>query len=257
MNLIINGAEAIPAETFGSVLVSTGFQAVDQAYIETTSAPTDLQPGPYVYLEVHDTGTGMDVETQTHIFEPFYTTKVKGRGLALSAVLGIIHSHKGFIKVYSQPGMGSTFKVLLPATEGAIQGVPSSQHTELRGAGTILVVDDEEVVRKVAKAALELYGYSVILADDGQQALDIFDQRSHEIDLVLLDLIMPNMGGEETYRQLKLRRPEVRVILSSGYSDTQAQARFTGKGLASFIKKPYTAQALREIVQRVISRQQD
>jgi DNA-binding NtrC family response regulator len=148
--------------------------------------------------------------------------------------------------------MGSTFKVLLPASEGAIKGVASSPQTELRGVGTILVVDDEEVVRKVAKAALELYGYTVIVAEDGQEALDVFDQRGNEIDLVLLDLIMPNMGGEETYRQLKLRRPEVRVILSSGYSDTQAQARFAGKGLASFIKKPYTAMALREIVRREI-----
>jgi two-component system, cell cycle sensor histidine kinase and response regulator CckA len=257
MNLIINGAEAIPTETFGSVLVSTGFQAVDQAYIETTSAPKHLQPGPYVYLEVHDTGMGMDAETQAHIFEPFFTTKVKGRGLGLSAVLGIIHSHKGAIKVYSQPGKGSTFKILLPSVEPALQAAPSVQQALRRGTGTILVVDDEEVVRKVAKAALELYGYSVILANDGKEALDIFHQRDSGIDLVLLDLIMPNMGGEETYRQLKLRQPDLRVILSSGYSDTQAQARFAGKGLASFIKKPYTAAALREIVQRAMNTKHD
>jgi CheY-like chemotaxis protein len=122
----------------------------------------------------------------------------------------------------------------------------------LRGSGTILVVDDEEVVRKVAKAALERYGYTVIAASDGRDALRLFDQRPHQIDLIPLDLIMPNMGGEEAYRQLRLRRPKVPVILSSGFSDTQAEARFAGKGLASFIKKPYTARQLGEIVQRVM-----
>ena len=256
MNLILNGAEAIPSELFGSVLVSNGFQMVDQAYIETTSAHAHLQPGPYVYLEVHDTGKGMDADTRARIFEPFFTTKVKGRGLrASAAVLGIIQSHRGAIKVYSEPGRGSTFKILLPSAEAGVETSTSLEPIAVRGTGNILVVDDEEIVRKVAKAALELYGYKVSLANDGKEALEIFDRLSNEIDLVLLDLIMPNMGGEETYRQLKLRRSDVRVILSSGYSDTQAQARFAGKGLASFIKKPYTAAALRDIVHRVMSQQ--
>ena len=252
MNLIINGAEAVPEGAFGSVLVSTGFQSVDDAYIKTTSAPTELRTGPYVYLEVSDTGAGMDPDTQARIFDPFFTTKVKGRGLGLAAVLGIIHSHKGAIKLYSQPGKGSTFKVLLPAADAGPLRAPSSHRLDLRGAGTILVVDDEEIVRKVARSALELYGYTVIVASDGNDALQIFEQRADEIDLVLLDLIMPNMGGEETYRRLRLRQPDVRVILTSGYSDSQAQERCAGKALASFIKKPYTAAALGEIVQRVL-----
>jgi two-component system, cell cycle sensor histidine kinase and response regulator CckA len=145
--------------------------------------------------------------------------------------------------------------VLLPLDDGAVKLVPAAAASELTGTGTILVVDDEEVVRKVAKAALELYGYNVILANDGREALQRFDQRAGEIDLVLLDLIMPNMDGEETFRQLRMRRGDICVILSSGYSDTQAQARFTGKGLASFIKKPYTAAQLGEIVQSVFNKQ--
>jgi PAS domain S-box-containing protein len=252
MNLIINGAEGVPEGTFGSVLVSTGAQTVDDAYIKTTSSAADLQPGPYVYLEVSDTGAGMDPETQSRIFDPFFTTKVKGRGLGLAAVLGIIHSHKGAIKLYSQPGKGSTFKVLLPAAAHVPLSAPSTHRTDLRGAGTILVVDDEEIVRKVAKSALELYGYTVIVASDGNDAAQIFDQRADEIGLVLLDLLMPNMGGEETYRRLRLRRPDVRVILTSGYSDKQAQERFAGKALVGFIKKPYTAAALGEIVKRAM-----
>src|ERR1700676_1488400 len=238
MNLIINGAEAIPAGASGSVLVSTGSQVVDDTYIKTTLEPSDLQLGPYVYLEVQDTGTGMDAQTQAHIFEPFFTTKVKGRGLGLAAVLGIVHSHKGAIKVYSQPGKGSTFKILLPAVQGGTHRALSSPRSELHGTGIILVVDDEEVVRKVAKAALERNGYTVILANDGKDALHIFDQRANEIDVVLLDLVMPNMDGEETCRRLRLRRPEVRVIVTSGHSDIQAQALFAGKALPNFIKKP-------------------
>jgi len=253
MNLIINGAEAIPAGTPGSVLVSTGIQKVDAAYIRTTTAPIELDPGLYVYLETHDTGSGMDAETQAKIFDPFFTTKIKGRGLGLAAVLGIIHGHKGAIKVYSEPGKGSTFKVLLPAVEGYAERAPLSQSSQLNGSGTVLIVDDEEIVRKVAKSALELYGYSVIVVNDGHEALRVFDQRADEIDLVLLDLVMPTMGGEETYQHLRMRRPDVRVILSSGYSDALAQERFAGKALASFIRKPYTARELGEVVKRVFS----
>jgi CheY-like chemotaxis protein len=227
---------------------------VDETYIKTTLEPSDLQVGLYVYLEVQDTGTGMDPETKAHIFEPFFTTKVKGRGLGLAAVLGIVHSHEGAIKVYSQQGKGSTFRILLPAVQGGMHRALAPR-SQLHGTGTILVVDDEEVVRKVAKAALELNGYTVILANDGQDALRIFDQRAKEIDVVLLDLLMPNMDGEETLRCLRLRQPEVRVILTSGYSDIQAQTLFAGKALPSFIKKPYTAAALAEIVQRVINMQ--
>jgi two-component system cell cycle sensor histidine kinase/response regulator CckA len=216
------------------------------------SLSVDLTPGEYVVLEIHDTGPGMDAQTQARIFDPFFTTKVKGRGLGLAAVLGIIHSHRGGIKVYSQSGSGSIFRVLLPALAGGrVKG--NSMREDLRGHGVILVTDDEEIVRKIAKAALEMYGYSIILAEDGEQAVDIYRQRAGEIDLVLLDLVMPKLGGEQTFRRLRLIRPDVRVILSSGYSDSDAQTKFSGKPLASFIEKPYIAAQLGEAVKRVFS----
>jgi PAS domain S-box-containing protein len=252
MNLILNGAEAVPEGTTGSVLVTTGSQQVDESYIHTISAAGELRSGRYVYLEVHDTGTGISPETLTHIFDPFFTTKVQGRGLGLAAVLGIIRSHKGAVKVYSQPGKGCTFKVLLPALEDGSKPLPDKQTAELMGAGTILVVDDEEVIRRIAKATLELYGYNVILANNGADALRMFEQRADEINLVLLDLVMPVMGGEETYRSLRIRRPDIPVVLSSGYSDEAARERFAGKGLSNFINKPYTARALAEIVRRAL-----
>ena len=251
MNLIINAAEAIPASEAGSVLVTSGTQPVDDSYVRSLSLSPDLERGEYVFLEVHDTGVGMDAETQTRIFDPFFTTKVKGRGLGLAAVLGIIQSHKGSIKVYSRPGTGTTFKVLLPAL--ASENVKhNSVREDLRGRGVILVIDDEDVVRRVAKAALEMYGYSVIGAEDGEQGVRIFEQRPNDVDLVVLDLVMPKWSGEETFRHLRIIRPDVVVVLSSGYSDSEAQGRFTGKGLAGFIHKPYTAAQLGEVVKRAL-----
>jgi PAS domain S-box-containing protein len=252
MNLIVNGAEAIPSGEVGTVTVTTSFQMVDEQYIRTVFSPDDLQPGPYVCLEVHDTGQGMNEETVPRIFDPFFTTKVKGRGLGLAAVLGIVRTHKGGIKVYSQPGQGSTFKMLLPASADAAMARPRPLNQELRGTGTILVIDDEELVRRVAKTALELYGYTVVLAENGEQGVALYRQRADEIRAILLDLLMPQMGGEETYRRLRLIRPDVRVILSSGYSDAEAMAKFAGKDLAGFIKKPYTAAQLAQIVQQCL-----
>jgi two-component system cell cycle sensor histidine kinase/response regulator CckA len=252
MNLIINGAEAIPADTEGSVLVTTAVQTVDESYLESVRHPADIHPGEYVMLEVQDTGIGMDSETQARIFDPFFTTKFSGRGLGLAAALGIIQSHRGAIQVYTEPGKGATFKVLLPVAEGKPERPRSSLRVDLRGRGLILVVDDEEVVRRVATSALEMYGYSVITAKDGREAIHIFAQRAGEIDLVILDLVMPRMAGEETFRELRLQRPDVAVILSSGYNDDQARERFHEKSLAGFLRKPYTSVQLGKEVKRVL-----
>ena len=202
MNLVINAAEAIGPQG-GTVLVRTGVQAVDEQYIRTLSGSGDLKPGQYAMLEVHDTGCGMTEETLKRIFDPFFTTKFAGRGLGLSAVLGIVRAHKGALKVYSQPGRGTTFKLLFPISTVAPAAEPVAPEGDLAGSGTILIVDDEDVVRRTARNTLQRYGYRTLLAEDGRQALETY-RRERDISLVLLDLTMPVMSGEETLQQLQV-----------------------------------------------------
>jgi two-component system, cell cycle sensor histidine kinase and response regulator CckA len=252
MNLVINGAEAIGEDRSGTVLVTTGIQDVDEAYLLSTIGP-EVEPGRYVSLEVHDTGVGMDPATISRIFDPFFTTKFTGRGLGLAAVQGIVRGHKGTLKVYSHPGKGSTFKVLLPVTDKhpGTQRQPSSAEA-LEGDATVLVVDDEQIVRQTAKSMLERYGYMVLLAENGKEGLDLFRLLADKVALVLLDMTMPVMSGEETLRNLKLIQPEVKVLLSSGYNESEAIRRFTGKGLVGFIQKPYSAVHLAKTVRRAL-----
>jgi PAS domain S-box-containing protein len=253
MNLVINGAEAIGPEG-GTVVVRTCAQAVDEAYIASLSSAGELlKPGPHVMLEVSDNGCGMDEQTLRKVFDPFFTTKFAGRGLGLSAVLGIVRAHKGALKVYSQPGRGTTFKLLFPVFGDMppLENTPPAEAGELAGCGTVLIVDDEELVRHTARHTLERYGYRTLVAENGQEAVETF-QRERNVSLVLLDLTMPIMGGEETLRQLKTINPGVRVLLSSGYNETEAVERFAGEGLAGFIQKPYTAAGLAECVKQVM-----
>jgi len=253
MNLVINGAEAIGAEG-GSVLVLTGVEEVDEAYIATMSSAGEvLRPGSYVMLEVHDTGCGMEQETLARMFDPFFTTKFAGRGLGLSAVLGIVRAHQGAIKVYSKPEQGTTLKVLLPASANPVSAAPRAVTGNLGGTGTILVVDDEDLVRQTARLTLQRYGYQVMLASNGAEALECYRGQPDAIALVLLDLTMPVMNGEETLTHLQVLDPGVRVLLTSGYNEVEAVQRFAGKGLAGFIQKPYTASALAEKVKALIT----
>ncbi len=243
MNLVINGAEAIGDERNGTVIVTTAVQEVDDAYIQTALSPAEeIRPGSYVSLEVHDTGCGMDESIVSRIFDPFFTTKFLGRGLGLAAVQGIVRGHKGVLKVYSQPGQGSTFKVLFPATERVpTVAAPRAGGEALAGYETILVIDDEQIVRQTAKSMLESYGYSVLVAENGREGVDLFRVVHEKVALVILDMSMPVMSGEETLRNLKLADPQTPVILSSGFNEVEAIRRFTGKGLAGFIQKPYSA----------------
>jgi two-component system, cell cycle sensor histidine kinase and response regulator CckA len=252
MNLIINGAEAIGPEG-GTVLVRTAAQEVDEQYLGTLAAAgTGLRPGSYVMLEVHDSGCGMSDETISKIFEPFFTTKFTGRGLGLSAVLGIVQGHGGALKVYSKLSQGTTFKVLLPSVSAQPETAQAQPAVDLTGHGTVLVVDDEEVVRKTAVHTLKQYGYEPVVACDGAEALDLFRRNPQRFVAVLLDLTMPVMSGEETLRQMRVLNPGIRVVLSSGYNEVEAIQRFTGKGLAGFIQKPYTAMALAKKMHEVV-----
>jgi len=250
---VINGAEAIGPQG-GSVLVQTALQEVDQHYINTMSSAGELlRPGRYVALEVHDSGSGMDEETLSKIFDPFFSTKFAGRGLGLSAVLGIVRAHKGALKVYSEPGRGTSFKVLLPVSEHPVANAAPAPKGKLQGTGTVLVVDDEEIVRATACHTLQRYGYQSIAAENGAAALEAYKASGGAVSLVLLDLTMPVMSGEETLRQLQLLNPGVKVLLTSGYNEVEAIQRFAGKGLAGFIQKPYTAAALAEKVKEVLA----
>ena len=254
MNLIINGAEAI-GENIGLVVCTTALQTVDDAYLAALGPEgRHIAAGQYVTLEVHDSGCGMDEATLARIFEPFFTTKFTGRGLGLAAVSGIVHGHKGALKVYTSPGRGSTFKVLFPAADPPVLGSvgPAPYLSEGREK-TVLIVDDEESVRSVARNTLQRRGYRTIEAADGREALEVYRRFAGDIALVLLDLTMPYMNGEEVLRELKLITPSVKVLLSSGFNEVEAVRRFTGKGLAGFLQKPYSAAVLAQTIKRIIS----
>jgi PAS domain S-box-containing protein len=245
LNLVVNGAEAIGDEP-GTVLVTTGVQDVDAASAIDLVGSGPLAPGRYVFVEVRDTGSGMDDATKSRIFDPFFTTKFTGRGLGLAATLGIIGGHHGAVWLSSAPGKGTTFRVLLPASSLPLPRNRRPPAADFAGSGTVLVVDDEKGVRGTLRMLLTYMGFDVLEAGDGREAIDVFAAHADRIALVVLDLTMPVLGGREVFEQLRLIRPGVRVILSSGYDEEETTRRFSAKGLAGFLQKPYTAADLAE-----------
>ena len=262
MNLITNASEAI-GDKSGVIALSTGAMDCDRAYLDDinevvrASLAESLPEGVYTYIEVADTGCGMDAQTIEKVFDPFFTTKFTGRGLGMSAVLGIVRGHRGALKIYSEVGKGTTFKILFPANElpdngFAVRRKDQAEGKDWRGSGIVLIADDEETVCTVVKKMLELMGFSVLTVPDGREALKLFREHANEIVCVLLDLTMPHMDGEEAFRVMRRLHPGVTVILCSGYNEHDATQRFAGKGLAGFIQKPYNMAALRKKLMEVL-----
>jgi two-component system, cell cycle sensor histidine kinase and response regulator CckA len=257
INLITNASEAI-ADRPGTITLTTGSADCDETYLSKSRLSEKPSPGPFVYLEVSDTGCGMNEETLQRLFDPFFTTKFMGRGLGMSAVLGIVRGHKGAIMVESTIGQGTTIRALFPASAAGPLGKAeaSSASPRLAGmgkpAGTVLVVDDEEAVRAVAIAFVQRLGFQTISAADGEEALRLFEEHAGEISCILLDLTMPRMDGLSTFRQMRRLRPDVKVILCSGYDEHEATKRFTSEGLSGFIQKPYNLRNLGRIIAQVL-----
>ncbi len=247
MNLIVNASDAIGPQA-GQITVRTGVISADHLYVLGSHLGPDLPDGRYVFIEVSDTGAGMDAATQARIFEPFFTTKFTGRGLGLAAVQGIVRSHQGMLKVYSEVGRGSTFKVLLPCAEEVAPTpvVLAAPDRALRD-GVVLVIDDEDAIRFTITRMLERLGFEALEAASGRAGIALL-QAHPEIAAVLLDMTMPDLDGEATFgaiEQAGLLRP---VILMSGYSQTEVTNRLVDIHLAAFIHKPFTLDELHEVV---------
>ncbi len=258
MNLITNAAEAI-GEGGGLVTVRTGVVAADGGYFARFQCGQELPAGDYAYLEVSDTGCGMTREVQEKMFDPFFTMKGTGRGLGLAAAQGIVTGHKGAIQVHSEPGKGTTFKILLPCSKPSdVAGVrynPAPEPGPVQGAGELLlVIDDEETVRTMARLMLERAGYAVLAADGGEEALALLREHAKKIRGVLLDLSMPKIDGLETFTEIHRLAPDLPVILCSGYDEQDATSHFIGQGLADFVQKPYDFQTLTSKVSAVMAR---
>ncbi len=253
MNLITNASEAI-GEKSGVIALSTGIVFVDESYLDNVYPRTALPQGYYVFVEVSDTGCGMDRETIDKMFDPFFTTKSTGRGLGLAAALGIVRGHRGGIKIYSEPKRGTTAKVLLPQAREAKAPLKKEvpEAARLHGGEMVLVVDDEETVRAVAKMMLESAGFHVLLAADGREALQLVRVHQEELSAVLLDLTMPHMDGVETFGEIHRIRSDLPVILMSGYNEQDATRSFAGKGLADFIQKPFLVSPLIQKLRRLL-----
>jgi len=225
MNLLTNAVEAV-GEGEGRIAIATGTAQIDAPSGRQTLLGEELPAGTYAYLEVSDTGCGMDADTRSRIFDPFYTTKFTGRGLGLAAVLGIMRGHRGAIEIDSEPGRGTRFRVLFPSASArpAEDAPEAAAGKKWRGSGTILVVDDDEGIRELAEESLRRAGLSVLCASNGREGVETFRKHRDEIRAVLLDRTMPDISGEEAFDEIRRIRPDARIVLVSGYSEERAEA---------------------------------
>jgi CheY-like chemotaxis protein len=221
---------------------------------DTYEAPYKVEPGRYVKLSVVDTGVGMDQATQERIFEPFFTTKEMGRGtgLGLASAYGIIKNHGGHVNVYSEKGRGTTFNIYLPASDKVVEKEAQKPRELRQGSETILLVDDEDITMEVGEEILHELGYKVITARNGLEALAAYKDHKEEVDLVILDMIMPDMGGGKTYDELKKIDPDIKVLLSSGYSISGEASEILERGCNDFIQKPFNMKQLSEKMRHIL-----
>ena len=249
LNLCVNASHAMPRG--GEMTLGLEHATLDEEYCYQYA---DARPGNYVCLWVQDTGMGMTRELQEHIFEPFFTTKKvgKGSGLGLSMVYGIVKAHEGFIHVYSEEGVGSNFKVYLPVADSRVVLAEAVDDQPEGGTETLLLVEDEEAVRKVENEMLKTFGYSVLTAENGEEALKIYRSHSEEISLVLSDMVMPKMGGRELYGALVTINPEVKVVLMSGHGMREDVAELRAIGLKEFVDKPLDFNKLGKAVREAL-----
>jgi len=256
MNLVTNASEAIEStDRDGTITLRTREAAVVPADLSGVEIGEDLPAGRFVELAVTDTGCGMTPEVRARLFDPFFTTKFFGRGLGLAAVQGIVRGHGGVLAIDSEPDRGSCIRVLWPVSAGAAQRRVEpvvAARPDWQGSGTVLVVDDDEAVRGIAARILAHLGFAVLTAENGARGIDEFRAHAPEIAFVLLDLTMPAMDGEQTFRELRRSHPDVQVILASGYNEQDATSRFAGAGLAGFVKKPYTIEGLATVIRRAV-----
>jgi PAS domain S-box-containing protein len=255
MNLIVNASEAI-GEHNGVISVTVGQAHCGADYLHGCFGADRLQAGDYVTMEVADTGRGMDKTTQDRIFDPFFSTKFTGRGLGLAAVLGIMRGHHGAIKVYSELDRGTTFKLLFPACQSSASRLrpKATLPVAYHATGKILLADDEKTILNLGRRMLQRAGFEVIVAADGREAMEKFASDKNSIRLVILDLTMPYSDGETCYREMRLLKPDVKVILSSGYNEQDIVSRFVGKGLSGFVQKPYTTEELLRKVREALEK---
>jgi len=253
MNLIINASEAI-GDRSGAIALRVGAAHCDAAMLAEYYLGESLSPGEYVFLEVADTGAGMTPDVKERIFEPFFSTKFAGRGLGLAAVLGIVRGHRGAVRIDSEPGRGTTFRVLLPASTRDAPARSGRESAPYRwtGSGTVLVVDDEETVLATSRRMLERMGFEVLSASGGRRALELLASRGDAIRAVLLDLTMPDMDGEQTYTAIRRILPAMPVVLSSGYSEHEVMPRFAEKGPVTFVQKPYGYESLVKVIRAAL-----
>jgi CheY-like chemotaxis protein len=248
LNLFVNASQAMPAG--GKLQIQTENVSLDPQFVN----PFNLKAGKYTKVSVRDTGVGMDEATQRRIFEPFFTTKEMGRGtgLGLASAYGIIKNHSGFISVSSKKGQGSTFYIYLPASDRKVQEGKTLSNTIFRGLGTFLLVDDEEMILDVGKEMLTTIGYEVLMARSGKEAIALYKENHAKIDMVILDMIMPDMGGGEVFDRLKRINPGIKVLLSSGYSIDGQATEIIERGCSGFIQKPFNIKQLSEKAKEIL-----